>query len=198
MQRNAADGSRSRSEAARASSDAARGPATSRWTPQATGLGTRSDPAPAWPGSHPHPHVTPGHPQAAGSSPGGPPSARALRRPSRASIAAETRARNRALLLARILEKGPREDGAVALNPTAFVQAMLPHRETYATDPAGAPIEIPDGLGGTQRLLAPHVTSTNGDFSLVVRAGTRPGPDGIETFLSVERLTPEASRELRR
>ena len=28
----------------------------------------------------------------------------------------------------------------------------------------------------------------------VVHAGSRPGPNGVETFLSVERLTPEASR----
>lgn len=28
----------------------------------------------------------------------------------------------------------------------------------------------------------------------VVHVGTRPGPNGIETFLNVERLTPEASR----
>ena len=32
----------------------------------------------------------------------------------------------------------------------------------------------------------------------VVHAGTRPGPNGIETFLSVERLTPEASDEVLR
>lgn len=29
----------------------------------------------------------------------------------------------------------------------------------------------------------------------VVQVGTRPGPDGIETYLNVERLTPEASME---
>lgn len=29
----------------------------------------------------------------------------------------------------------------------------------------------------------------------VVHTGTRPGPNGIETFLSVERLTPQASAE---
>ena len=32
----------------------------------------------------------------------------------------------------------------------------------------------------------------------VVHTGTRPGPNGVETFLSVERLTPEASREAQR
>ncbi len=32
----------------------------------------------------------------------------------------------------------------------------------------------------------------------VVHTGTRPGPDGIETFLSVERLTPDASRDVLR
>ncbi|MBM2575108.1 succinyl-CoA synthetase subunit beta [Jannaschia sp. Os4] len=32
----------------------------------------------------------------------------------------------------------------------------------------------------------------------VVHTGTRPGPDGVETFLSVERLTPEASEEVLR
>lgn len=30
----------------------------------------------------------------------------------------------------------------------------------------------------------------------VVHTGTRPGPNGVETFLSVERLTPDASREV--
>lgn len=47
-------------------------------------------------------------------------------------------------------------------------------------------------LEGTTLLGARYL---NPSRIAVVHAGTRPGPDGPETFLSVERLTPEASAE---
>jgi hypothetical protein len=47
-------------------------------------------------------------------------------------------------------------------------------------------------LPGTTLLAA---RALNPGRVAVVHAGTRPGPDGSETFLSVERLTPEASAE---
>ncbi len=46
-------------------------------------------------------------------------------------------------------------------------------------------------LPGTTLLAA---RSLNPARVAVVHTGTRPGPNGLETFLSVERLTPEASR----
>ena len=45
-------------------------------------------------------------------------------------------------------------------------------------------------LPGTTLLGARHL---NPNRIAVVHTGTRPGPNGVETFLSVERLTPEAS-----
>ena len=45
-------------------------------------------------------------------------------------------------------------------------------------------------LAGTTLLAA---RALNPARLAVVHTGTRPGPNGVETFLSVERLTPEAS-----
>ncbi|MEM8850427.1 MAG: succinyl-CoA synthetase subunit beta [Pseudomonadota bacterium] len=47
-------------------------------------------------------------------------------------------------------------------------------------------------LPGTTLLAARFLNPTR---IAVVHTGTRPGPHGPETFLTVERLTPEASRE---
>ncbi|MEM7644833.1 MAG: succinyl-CoA synthetase subunit beta [Pseudomonadota bacterium] len=47
-------------------------------------------------------------------------------------------------------------------------------------------------LPGTTLLAARFLNPTR---IAVVHTGTRPGPNGPETFLYVERLTPEASRE---
>lgn len=50
-------------------------------------------------------------------------------------------------------------------------------------------------LPGTTLLAARFL---NPNRVAVVHTGTRPGPNGPETFLSVERLTPEASTEVSR
>ncbi|WP_371156334.1 succinyl-CoA synthetase subunit beta [Jannaschia sp. 2305UL9-9] len=47
-------------------------------------------------------------------------------------------------------------------------------------------------IPGTSLLAARYL---NPNRIAVVHTGTRPGPNGIETFLSVERLTPDASAE---
>ncbi|WP_245749245.1 succinyl-CoA synthetase subunit beta [Jannaschia pohangensis] len=47
-------------------------------------------------------------------------------------------------------------------------------------------------LPGTTLLAA---RALNPNRVAVVHTGTRPGPNGVETFLSVERLTPNASSE---
>ena len=70
----------------------------------------------------------------------------------------------------------------MAMNPSLFVQAMLPHREVYLLDADGRPVEAPtgrtlaDGSPETERLLATHYTATNGAFTLTVRAGVTRGP----------------------
>lgn len=61
------------------------------------------------------------------------------------------------------------------MNPVALVQAMFPHRETYQLA-NGEPVTVPDGRGGTERLLAEHYSAHNGDYRLTIRAGLRPGP----------------------
>ena len=99
-----------------------------------------------------------------------------------AACAADTRKANRTRRLERILSRGPHEDGAVAMNPSLFVQAMLPHREVYLLDADGHPVEAPtgrtlaDGSPETIRLLATHYSATNGEFTLSVRAGMTKGP----------------------
>ena len=96
--------------------------------------------------------------------------------------AADTRKANRTRRLERILSLGAREDGAVAMNPSLFVQAMLPHREVYLLDADGRPVEartgstLADGSPETVRLLATHYSATNGEFTLTVRAGMTKGP----------------------
>lgn len=59
------------------------------------------------------------------------------------------------------------------MNPTILVQAMLPHKEQRLLGADGEPLDVPDGLGGTQRLLATHYSATNGDFTLSIRAGLK-------------------------
>lgn len=63
--------------------------------------------------------------------------------------------------------------------------------ERIATQAPLPPTHMP--LPGTTLLAA---RALNPARIAVVHTGTRPGPDGIETFLSVERLTPDASREV--
>ncbi|OZC01486.1 replication protein RepA [Rubricoccus marinus] len=98
--------------------------------------------------------------------------------------AARTRKINLDRQLSRILEKGAREAGAVALSPTLFVQAMLPHQEVFERDADGRPVEIPDGIGGTMRLLAREYSATNGEFTLSVRAGMEKGPGHLHPRVS--------------
>ena len=103
-------------------------------------------------------------------------------RPSRAQRAAATRRANRARDLAHILSLDPQQAGAVVLTPGVFVQAMLPHRETYLRGPDGEPLayatgrRAADGTPQTTRLRAQHYTTTNGEFTLSIRAGVTRGP----------------------
>ena len=61
------------------------------------------------------------------------------------------------------------------------------------TTPAPLPAtHIGTALPGTTLMAA---VALNPGRVAVVHTGTRPGPNGTETFLSVERLTPEASAE---
>ena len=108
----------------------------------------------------------------------------AFRRGTPASRAADTRRRNLDARRLLILEKGAREAGAVAMNPTLFVQAMLPHQETYELDAEGNPVEIPDRNGGTVKVLAREYSATNGEFTLSVRAGMRRGPSHFHPRVS--------------
>lgn len=60
------------------------------------------------------------------------------------------------------------------------------------TTPADLPpTHVEAALPGTTLLAARFL---NPSRIAVVHTGTRPGPNGPETFLTVERLTPEASR----
>ena len=60
------------------------------------------------------------------------------------------------------------------MNPTILVQAMLPHKETYLTDPAtGERVEVQGPDGEARPLLATHYHATNGDFTLSLRAGMK-------------------------
>ena len=104
-------------------------------------------------------------------------------RPSRAERAASTRRLNRARLLADIRTRSARDAGAIALSPTHFVQAMLPHREVYEMA-SGEPVTIPDGHGGTQKLLAKEYSATNRDYTLSVRAGMTQGPSHLHPRVS--------------
>jgi hypothetical protein len=70
------------------------------------------------------------------------------------------------------------------MNPTAFVQAMLPHQEVVQRGPDGEPLVIPDGRGGTQKLLAEHYAAHNGEYRLVLRAGLRRGPSHLHAQVS--------------
>ena len=76
-----------------------------------------------------------------------------------------------------ILDKTAKEAGAIGMNPVAFVQAMLPHQEVYLRGADGEPVEIPDGRGGTQKLLASHYSATNGEYRLTITAGTTTGTE---------------------
>ena len=104
-------------------------------------------------------------------------------RPSRAERAASTRRLNRARLVADIRTLSARDAGAIALSPTHFVQAMLPHREVYEMA-SGEPITIPDGFGGSRKLLAKEYSATNRDYTLSVRAGMTQGPSHLHPRVS--------------
>jgi len=104
--------------------------------------------------------------------------------PSRAARGASTRRFNRARLLADIRTRSAREADAIALSPTHFVQAMLPHREVYETGLDGEPLTISDGHGGTQKLLATEYSATNRHYTLSVRAGITQGPSHLHPRVS--------------
>ncbi len=101
-----------------------------------------------------------------------------------ASRAASTRRLNRARQLVQILERSARDAGTIAMSPTHFVQAMLPHKEVYQLGPDGEPVEIPDGHGGTLKLLATEYTATNCDYTLSLRAGMTQGPTHLHPRVS--------------
>ena len=118
-------------------------------------------------------------------SPGGTGSASlAAERGSPALRAAKTRRENQVRQLSRILGQSAREAGSIGMNPTAFVQAMLPHREVYQLDADGQPVVVPDGRGGTEKLLASHYTADNGEYRLLLRAGLRGGPSHLHPQVS--------------
>ena len=95
-------------------------------------------------------------------------------RPLKAEIAAQTRRDNRTRQLSLLLDRDASSAGAIAMNPTILVQAMLPHKETYLTDPvSGERVEVHGPDGETQPLLATHYHATNGDFTLSIRAGMK-------------------------
>ena len=111
--------------------------------------------------------------------------------PSRAQRAAETRRRNQAAAVVRIRTRTAHQDRAVAVTPSVFVQAMLPHKETYLLDAHGRRVSVPtgrlarDGTPETLDLLAPDHVATNGAFTLTVRAGTRTGPTPLHPRVSL-------------
>ena len=65
------------------------------------------------------------------------------------------------------------------MNPTVFVQAMLPHREQFAEHEDGSPVLVPtgridaDGNPEVRRALAGVYSARNGDLTLTVRSGYR-------------------------
>ena len=103
----------------------------------------------------------------------GPPSTRERA----ASRAAETRKRNRLLLIERIRTRSPYEDHAVGVYPSLLVQAPFPHKEVLLYGPRNEPILLPtgrrdrDGTPETTPALATQYQTTNGDVTLTVRAG---------------------------
>ena len=111
--------------------------------------------------------------------------------PSRAQRAAATRRRNQADAVARIRARTAHQDRAVAVTPSVFVQAMLPHKETYLLDAHGQRVSAPtgrlarDGTPETRDLLALDHVATNGAFTLTVRAGTRTGPTPLHPRVSL-------------
>ena len=72
----------------------------------------------------------------------------------------------------------------------AAVQGLT--TEGVATDAALPTTHTDAGLSGTTLLAARFL---NPKRIAVVHTGTRPGPNGVETFLLVERLTPLASTQ---
>ena len=111
--------------------------------------------------------------------------------PTPAQRAAATRRRNKAEAVVRIRTRTAHEDGAVAVSPSVFVQAMLPHRETHLLDAHGRRVSVPtgrlarDGTPETESLLATDYVATNGAFTLTVRAGTRTGPSPAHPRVSL-------------
>ncbi|OZC01263.1 hypothetical protein BSZ36_17605 [Rubricoccus marinus] len=105
-------------------------------------------------------------------------------RPSRAELAAQTRRDNRNRRVTHILSQRPEDAGAIAMNPTTFVQAMLPHKERYLLGADGERVTI-HGVGGKpQPLLATTYAATNGSFTLTIRAGTKRGPNHVHPEVS--------------
>ena len=95
-----------------------------------------------------------------------------------------TRQRNKIRKLELILLQDPHKANAVAMNPTVFVQAMLPHREQFAEHEDGSPVLVPtgridaDGNPEVRRALAGVYSARNGDLTLTVRSGYRNGQWG--------------------
>jgi hypothetical protein len=100
-----------------------------------------------------------------------------------ASLAAKTRKRNRTRQLEAILGKDAIEAKAVAMNPVILVQAMLPHKEVYALDAEGRFIltptgrKNPDGSNELEKERASHYSTTNGEMTLSITAGSMRGPN---------------------
>jgi len=77
-------------------------------------------------------------------------------------------------------------------NDAAEVAVNALTAERILTDAPLPATHADAALPGTTLLGA---RALNPNRVAVVHTGTRPGPNGVETFLSVERLTPDASRE---
>ena len=105
-------------------------------------------------------------------------------RPTRSELAARTRRDNRDRQVTHILSQTVEEAGAIAMNPTTFVQAMLPHKERYLFGADGQRVTIPGAGGKPQQLLATNYAATNGSFTLSIRAGMKKGPSHFHPEVS--------------
>jgi len=75
-------------------------------------------------------------------------------------------------------------DGDHAAKAATIASAAL------ASEGIKTPAELPDQFSRTQGSELLAARQLNPRRIAVVHVGTRPGPNGVETFMNVERLTP--------